>query len=98
MKKLGSKSRRQSVIAQQTDQKAAQDLTKDYQAIVSGDKVPLWTTAPAVGVERDESESVSLDAVDPAVTYYTRNGTKIKVEGDDIFFNGESAARTRASV
>eukprot|EP01046_Picozoa_sp_COSAG06_P119766 COSAG06_NODE_67067_length_253_cov_0.305195_1_plen_46_part_10 len=42
--RLGSKASRQSVIAQQTDQKAAQDLTKDYQAIVSGEKVALWST------------------------------------------------------
>eukprot|EP01052_Picozoa_sp_SAG31_P015820 SAG31_NODE_1026_length_10277_cov_105.479466_15_plen_94_part_00 len=87
--RLGSKARRQSVIAQQTDQKAAQDLTKDYQAIVSGEKVALWSTPPQAAVPRDTSASVLLDAVDPAVTYYTKNGTKIKVEGDDIFFNGE---------
>ena len=87
------------MIQAQSDQKAAQDLTKDYQAIVSGDKVSLWPTEPAPGVSQDEGAAVTLDAIDPAQTYYTRNGTKIKLEDDDIFFNGVpvfSAARPAA--
>eukprot|EP01050_Picozoa_sp_SAG11_P026704 SAG11_NODE_6495_length_1302_cov_1.963425_4_plen_90_part_00 len=74
------------------DQKAAQDLNKDYLAIVSGDQCLLFKGKPVCaenGAPPDPSDGFTLEKVDLAQTYYTSNGTKITFENGDIKFNGE---------
>lgn len=98
------KQRRASVAQGQTDQRLAQALNKDYLAIVGGDKVLLFEANPSEenGVTLDDADGVTLATMDISMVYYTRAGTKIRVEGDDsdsaeIFFNDSITAEYKAA-
>ena len=105
MAKKGKGGRRASVIAgmqslaakgsnaRQDEQQVAMAMQKDYLAMLSGERVLLWTSK----TKQVRKDALTVDQIEGGVEYFTKGGTTIKWSGDNISVNGASR-RQRSAV
>lgn len=98
MAKKGKGGRRASVIAgmqslaakgsnaRQDEQQVAMAMQKDYLAMLSGERVLLWTAK----TKQARKDALTVDQIEGGVEYFTKGGTTIKWSGDNISVNGAS--------
>ena len=106
MAKKGKGGRRASVIAgmqslaakgsnaRQDEQQVAMAMQKDYLAMLSGERVLLWTSK----TKQVRKDALTVDQIEGGVEYFTKGGTTIKWSGDNISVNGASPRQRSAAL
>ncbi len=105
MEKAKAAGRRASVIvatahdakaagARQNEQELALAMQQDFLKLVSGEKVSLWK----VKGDKKKSHAVDVTQIEGGVDYWTKSGTKIKWQGDNISLNDSTTISYEETV